>query len=73
MCVGDRDNLNPNVMRDDMHDWVEANHRMAKVFREKDYKYQYIYCLNAGHGVGNARAQILPQALEWVWRDYNPR
>ncbi len=73
MCVGDRDNFNPNVMRDDMHDWVEANHRMAKVFREKGYKYQYVYCLNAGHGVGNARPQLLPQALEWVWRDYTPR
>jgi enterochelin esterase family protein len=73
LCVGDRDNFNPNVMRDDMHDWVEANHRMAKVLREKGYRYQYVYCLNAGHGVGNARPQLLPQALEWVWRDYNPR
>ena len=27
--VGDRDLYNPNVMRDGMHDWVEANHRMA--------------------------------------------
>jgi enterochelin esterase-like enzyme len=73
MCVGDRDNYNPNVMRDGMHDWVEANHRMAKVFKEKGYRYQYLYCLNAGHGVGNARPQLLPEALEWVWKDYKPR
>ena len=35
LAVGDRDLLNPNVMRDDMHDWVEANHRMAKVLKER--------------------------------------
>ena len=69
MCVGDRDNFNPNVMRDGMHDWVEANHRMAKVLRDKGYRYQYVYCLDSGHGVGNARPQLLPQALEWVWQD----
>lgn len=30
MHVGDKDLLNPNVMRDGMHDWVEANERMAR-------------------------------------------
>lgn len=29
MEVGDRDNYNPNVLRDRRHDWVIANHRMA--------------------------------------------
>ena len=70
MAVGDRDNYNPNVMRDDMHDWVEANNRMATVLKAKGYHYQYLYCLNSGHGVGNARPQILPQALEWLWHGY---
>ncbi|MFO1482409.1 MAG: alpha/beta hydrolase-fold protein [Verrucomicrobiaceae bacterium] len=72
MAVGDRDLLNPNVMRDGMHDWVEANHRMAKVLKAKGYHYQYVYCLNAGHGIGNAKAQLLPQALEWLWQGYSP-
>ena len=31
MEVGDRDLLNPNAMRDNMHDWVVANENMAKV------------------------------------------
>ncbi|MGC2477782.1 MAG: alpha/beta hydrolase-fold protein, partial [Candidatus Sulfotelmatobacter sp.] len=31
MEVGDRDLFNPNVMRDNMHDWVVANEEMAKV------------------------------------------
>jgi enterochelin esterase-like enzyme len=71
MAVGDRDNFNPNVMRDGMHDWVEANHRMAKVLKSKGYHYQYLFCLNSGHGVGNAKAQFLPHAIEWVWQGYN--
>ena len=73
MAVGDRDLLNPNVMRDDMHDWVEANHRMAKVLKAKGYHYQYVYCLNCGHGIGPARAQVLPQALEWLWKGYGAK
>ncbi|MFM7241615.1 MAG: alpha/beta hydrolase [Opitutia bacterium] len=72
LAVGDRDNFNPNVMRDGMHDWVEANHRMAKVLKEKGYPYQYLFCQNAGHGLGPARAQILPNALEWLWKGYVP-
>jgi enterochelin esterase family protein len=70
LAVGDRDNYNPNVMRDDMHDWVEANHRMAEVLKAKGYHYQYLYCLDAGHGLGPARAQITPHALEWLWQGY---
>jgi enterochelin esterase-like enzyme len=70
MEVSDRDLLNPNVMRDNMHDWVEANNRMATVLQAKGYHYQYLYCLNSGHGVGNARPQLLPHALEWLWKGY---
>ena len=73
MAVGDRDLLNPNVMRDDMHDWVEANNRMAQVLKAKGYHYQYLYCQNSGHGVGNAKTEFLPHALEWVWNGYAPR
>jgi enterochelin esterase family protein len=68
MHVGDRDLLNPNVMRDDMHDWVEANHRMAAVLKAKGYRYQYVYALESGHCDRKVRDQTLPQALEWVWR-----
>lgn len=72
MAVGDRDNFNPNVMRDGMHDWVEANHRMAAVLQAKGYNYQYLFCQDSGHGVGNAKAQFLPHAIEWVWHGYEP-
>ena len=73
LAVGDRDLLNPNVMRDGMHDWVEANHRMAKVLKAKGYHYQYLFCRNAGHSVSNAQAQFLPHAIEWVWQGYAPK
>jgi enterochelin esterase-like enzyme len=68
--VGDRDLLNPNVMRDDMHDWVEANHSMAAVLKAKGYHYQYVFALDSGHGDRRVREQTLPEALEWVWRGY---
>jgi enterochelin esterase family protein len=70
MEVGDRDNYNPNVMRDGMHDWVEANNRMAKVLKAKGYHYQYVFALNAGHSDRNARNQTLAHALEWTWQGY---
>jgi len=70
MQVGDRDLLNPNVMRDGMHDWVEANNRTATVLKAKGYHYQYVFSLNAGHVDRKAREQTLPQALEWVWQGY---
>lgn len=70
MMVGDRDLLNPNVMRDNMHDWVLANERMAKVLADKGYQYQYVFAKNAGHGDGPTKQQTLPQALEWLWKGY---
>lgn len=70
LAVGDRDNFNPNVMRDGMHDWVEANHLMAKALQAKGYDYQYLFCQNSGHGVRNAKEQFLPHAIEWVWHGY---
>lgn len=70
ISVGDRDLLNPNVMRDDMHDWVKANHQMAKVLKAKGYEYQYLFCRNSGHGIRNAQEQFLPHAIEWVWAGY---
>jgi predicted alpha/beta superfamily hydrolase len=68
--VGDRDLLNPNVMRDDMHDWVIANWNMAKVLAAKGYHYQLVYALDAGHGDGAVKGQTLPEALEWLWQGY---
>ena len=70
MEVGDRDLLNPNVMRDDMHDWVVANENMAKVLAAKGYHYQFVFVKNAGHTDRTVKQQTLPQALEWLWKGY---
>jgi hypothetical protein len=70
MEVGDRDLLNPNVMRDDMHDWVLANENMAKVLAAKGYHYQFVFARNAVHVDRAVRQQTLPEALEYLWNDY---
>lgn len=71
MEVGDRDLYNPNVMLDNMHDWVVANENMAKVLAAKGYKYQFVFARNAGHVDRKVKAQTLPEALEWLWKDYH--
>ncbi len=70
MEVGDRDLLNPNVMRDDKHDWVLANERMAGVLAKKHYHYQFVFARNAGHVDHAVKQQTLPEALEYVWHGY---
>jgi iron(III)-enterobactin esterase len=70
MEVGDRDLLNPNAMRDGMHDWVLANERMAKALAAKGYHYQFVFARNAGHVDRAVREQTLPEALEYLWQDY---
>ena len=71
MEVGDKDLYNPNVMRDNMHDWVLANENMAKVLAAKGYAYQFIFARNAWHVDHDVKSQTLPEALEWLWKDYD--
>lgn len=73
MEVGDRDLLNPNVMRDNMHDWVLANENMARVLAAKKYHYQFVFAENARHVDRAVRLQTLPEALEYLWHDYKHR
>jgi len=67
MEVGDRDNFSSS---DNMHDWVVANETMAKVLAAKGYHYQFVFARNAGHTDRPTRAQLLPEALEYVWQGY---
>jgi len=50
-----------------------ADYGMAKVLKAKGYPYQYYFCQDSGHGIGNARSQLLPSALEWLWQGYQAR
>ncbi len=70
MEVGDRDNLNSNLMRDGFHDWVVANENMAKVLAAKGYHYQFVFAQNAGHTDRAVKQQTLAEALEYVWSGY---
>jgi enterochelin esterase family protein len=70
MEVGDKDLLNPNAMRDNMHDWVLANENMAKVLAAKGYHYQFVFARDCGHCDGRVKQQTLPEALEYVWQGY---
>jgi hypothetical protein len=70
MAVGDRDLFNPNVMRDNMHDWVVANENMARVLAAKGYRYQFTFARNSGHCDRTMKQQTLPTALEWLWKGY---
>jgi enterochelin esterase-like enzyme len=71
MHVGDKDLLNPNNMRDGMHDWVLANERMAKALAAKGYTYQFVFARNAKHCERSVKEQLLPEALEYLWHGYS--
>jgi hypothetical protein len=60
------------AMRDNMHDRVVANENMAKVLAAKSYHYQFVFARNAGHVDSRVKQQTLPEALEWLWHDYQP-
>ncbi len=70
MEVGDRDLFNPNIMKDNAHDWVVANEETAKALAAKGYHYQFSFVTNAGHCDGSMKGQLLPEALEYVWKGY---
>jgi enterochelin esterase-like enzyme len=73
MEVGDRDLYNPNVMRDEMHDWVLANEKMAAALAAKGYHYQFVFARNAGHTDRAVKQQTLPEALEYLWQGYKAK
>jgi len=70
MHVSDQDIL---ITRDNYHDWVLANERMAKALAAKGYAYQFVFAKNAGHCDRDVKAQTLPLALEYVWQGYTPK
>ncbi len=70
MEVGDRDLYFPNLMHDNMHDWVMANENMARVLAAKGYHYQFVFARNAGHTDRAVKQQTLPEALVYLWQDY---
>ncbi len=60
------------AMADGMHDWTLADERTAAVLAAKGYDYQFVFARNAKHVDNAVEAQTLPEALEWVWKGYDP-
>ena len=58
LSVGDADLLNPNVMRDGMQEWAEADHRLAKMLKAKRHEYQYLF--SAGPATASATPGAVP-------------
>src|SRR5438094_3982992 len=70
MHVSDRDIL---ITRDNYHDWVLANERMAKALASKGHPDQFAFAKNTVHCDRGVKAQTLPLALEYVWQGYSPK
>jgi hypothetical protein len=50
--------------------WVLANQLMATALAAKGSTYQFLFTRASGHCDRAVKLQTLPQALEWVWKDY---
>jgi enterochelin esterase-like enzyme len=72
MEVGARDN-GSTLAEDSYRNWPLANNRMAEVLKAKGYEYQYVWAEQAGHVERGVERQTLEQAMEWVWRTYQPK
>jgi len=70
MEVGDHDNYHASSPDDHLHDWVMANENMAKVLTAKGYHYKFVFARNAGHTDRPTRAELLPEAMEYIWQGY---
>jgi enterochelin esterase-like enzyme len=72
MEVGEND-LRANDPESTYHNWVMANRRMAAALKAKGYHYQFVFAKGAKHCDQRVKRQTLPEALEWLWKDYSPQ
>jgi enterochelin esterase-like enzyme len=63
--VGEND-----IIRDETHNWVLANQRMAEALAAKGYHYRFLFSRGALHCDSRVRRETLPETLRWVWRGY---
>jgi enterochelin esterase-like enzyme len=50
--------------------WVISNKAIAAALMAKGNHYRFNYAKGAGHCDDNARNQVMPQGLIWLWRGY---
>jgi enterochelin esterase-like enzyme len=67
--VGQNDN--GSTTPDSGHrNWVTSNQNLAAALKAKGNHYRFIYANGAGHCDSNARNQVMPEGLIWLWRGY---
>jgi enterochelin esterase-like enzyme len=67
--VGQNDNGSTTPATSDSN-WVIANQNMAAALMTKGNHYRFIYALGAGHCDHNARNEVMPAGLIWLWENY---
>jgi enterochelin esterase-like enzyme len=67
--VGQNDNGSTLSATSDSN-WVIANQDMAAALLAKGNHYRFVYAMGAGHCDHNARNEVMPDGLVWLWRGY---
>ena len=67
--VGEAD-LHAEDPEETWHNWPLANKRMAAALAAKGYPYRFTLSLGGRHNDPRVLEHTLPDALEWLWRDY---
>jgi enterochelin esterase-like enzyme len=67
--VGEHDNryTEPEANHDN---WVISNRNLFNALTEKGNHVRFVFAKGAGHCDDNARNQVMPQGLVWLWRGY---
>src|SRR4029077_11510624 len=70
--VGERDN---GYNRDEasLQNWVLANQHMADILKAKGYHYQFVFAETAGPVARPVLTNTMAEAMEWLWKDYQPK
>jgi enterochelin esterase-like enzyme len=58
-----------NDLDNEFGNWPLANQQMAAALKFMDYDYKFVFG-DGGH-TGKHGGSIFPEALKWLWRDYN--
>lgn len=58
-----------NDLDNDHGNWPIANERMASALNYQGYDHKFVYT-EGGHN-SNEACPLLPDALRWLWRDWN--
>jgi enterochelin esterase-like enzyme len=70
--VGEHDN-GYTELESAHRNWVISNTAIAAALKAKGNHYHFVLAKGAGHCDDNARNQVMPQGLIWLWRGYKAK